>query len=213
MNDCINICQYISLYADGEIKIDTLKYNDILEHIKSCPECNDFFLEIESTREKLKTLKIDTPNNLHSDIMSAINDEINGHIVQIKPAHKPKYLILAGMVACLAVVIVSGNVFNNKNKEIQSRSIAPTSIADASIPKNLLNEEYALTIVANGNIDSLDIDASFIYEDNTSKYFEIENIVSNIDKTMEILTKANLNPSIIQHNNPSAQTVLMIVNS
>lgn len=212
MNDCTNICEYISLYADGEIKIDTLKYNEILEHIKTCTECNDFFLNIETTLLKLKTLKIDTPTNLHTNIMSAINDEVNGHIVQIKPTNKPKYFTIAAMVACLAIVVISGNFLGNKAENISLRTISPASTTDATIPKNLSNNEYALTIVANGNIDSINIDASLIYEDEIAKYFEIENLVSNIDEIMEILTKANLTPSIIQNNNPSAQTALIIIN-
>lgn len=213
MNDCINICEYISLYVDGEMKIDTLKYNEILEHIKNCDECNDFFLEAENTLSGLKALKIEPPANLHKHIMSAINDEINGHIVQIKQAHKPKYLIIAGMIACLFAVIIYGNFFDNNPLDVAKRSVVPLSVADPIINERLLNGEYALTIVANGNTDPLSIDASLVYEDETSKYFEAQNQTSNIDELMDALTLANLSPTIIEHENPLAPTILIMINS
>lgn len=212
MNDCTNICEYISLYADGEIEIDTLKYNEILEHIRTCEDCNDFFLECENILSKLKTLKTDPPADLHNHIMSAINDEINGHIVQIKPTHKSKYITITGMVACLALVVIYGNFFGDNASNVSKRSSVPMSTAYNDTDKNILNEEYALTIVADGNVDSLNINASLIYEDENSKYFEVENSVSTIDVVMDTLANANLNPTITYHNNESAEAALMIIN-
>ena len=76
----------ISLYIDRQL--DWKEEKEFLKHIKQCEECNKALQQAKQIREMLLTLPDeDVPEELHNDIMKAIQKEMT---TKISPAKNKK---------------------------------------------------------------------------------------------------------------------------
>lgn len=96
MIDCEKAQEFISCLVDGEL--GEKEQSEVLEHIKTCPECKSVYDAFSAVSENLGELE-DAPENLTDNVMSAITAPAKRKTPWIK------YLSLA---ACLALVIFAG---------------------------------------------------------------------------------------------------------
>jgi len=122
----------ISLYIDRQL--DWKEEKEFLKHIKQCEECNKALQQAKQIREMLLTLPDeDVPEELHNDIMKAIQKEMTTKISPAKNKKNINFTKYGALAASFLILAVTGGYFYNQNLKNTSESIpelAPMSMAE-----------------------------------------------------------------------------------
>ncbi len=112
----------ISLYIDRQL--DWKEEKEFLKHIKQCEECNKALQQAKQIREMLLTLPDeDVPEELHNDIMKAIQKEMTTKISPAKNKKNIDFTKYGALAASFLILAVTGGYFYNQNLKNTSESI------------------------------------------------------------------------------------------
>ena len=104
----------ISLYIDRQL--DWKEEKEFLKHIKQCEECDKALQQAKQIREMLLTLPDeDVPEELHNDIMKAIQKEMTAKVSPTKNRKNVDFTKYGALAASFLILAVAGGYFYNQN--------------------------------------------------------------------------------------------------
>lgn len=116
--NCNEIRELISSMLDHELSAEDSAV--VTEHLAECPECMRVFEAFHAISVSLEELE-DVPEGFTEAVMHKINTP-----APVKK-RRPGYLRLAGLAACLALVIITGSQFVTFHHHSDGRTIQDTS--------------------------------------------------------------------------------------
>lgn len=161
MNKCDKFENLCSLYID-DMLLNT-EIEELLEHLDSCDRCHDYYADLKRTKDSLKNLKIEYPEDLTQSILDKLQQNREVQIVQYSPPKRKIFYGLLATCACLAIVISTTSFsFSNKSDTtaeltmststttIERASGTPASIGTIdAVPEssNIANADYGIATI------------------------------------------------------------------
>ncbi len=144
MISCKEYQQMCNLVLDGmlsDAESDSLK-----AHVRTCATCRAYLEDLIAMRDLWASSAQEMPDDLHENIMAAVNRERNIIIQKPNKIARPRFIALIGVAACLALVL-SGSLGNMIGKNVGAdRTIVAESDTPMAMAQPSATEAPAVTV-------------------------------------------------------------------
>lgn len=136
---CDAILPELSAYIDGELEVEAAKH--IESHLEKCEKCRKLLSELSSLSEDIGIASIPYPDDLHSRLMGALNEEMsrgrrNSRAKGFGKAIKKHGMWMsAGVAAVICLVLVGSPLFRG-SLEFAMNDSKSIEMEDAVMPQN-----------------------------------------------------------------------------
>ncbi|MFI3226299.1 MAG: zf-HC2 domain-containing protein [Clostridia bacterium] len=202
MNKCDKYENLISLYLDDMLLNSEIE--DLLEHLDSCDRCHDYYADLKRTRDSLKNLKIEYPEDLSQSILDKIQQNKDVQIVQYTPPKRKAFYALLATCACLAIVISTTSFdlgFGNKKDTATSLSTTTTTMSierSSSTPtSNSQSQEASIETfsepmaIADAETETLTDVEEVVPSYGTAEVFDIQSSISEAVDSLQSSSFSN----------------------
>lgn len=158
---CDAILPELSAYIDGELEVEAAKHIEL--HLEKCEKCRKLLSELSSLSEDIGIASIPYPDDLHSHLMGALNEEMsrvrrNSRAKGFgKAIKKHGRWIGAGVAAMICLVLVGSPVFrgslefamnDSKSIEMEDAIVLQNGGIEAAYEMSRTNDEENIYYVA-----------------------------------------------------------------
>lgn len=210
MNKCKNFEELINLYIDD--MLGSLEVEALLEHLDECESCSALYKDLKNTRNALKSMKIEYPEELTAKILDSFEKNKAVQVVQYQaPKRLYSYIGLASC-ACIAITLSIATISNplqnsSSNLPINTENVQPIirsaddgvamasfqpeslDINDGKIPVDL-SDSYAFVFEFQGsNIVNPPTNSHVLYSDDKVLYLIVDNNLPTIETFITDLKK------------------------
>lgn len=166
MNKCDKFENLISLYVDDMLLNSEIE--ELLEHLDACDHCHDYYADLKRTKESLKNIKIEYPEDLTQSILDKIQQNKEVQIVQYKPPKRKAFYGLLASCACLAIIVSTSSFSfsssSNDSANTLTMSTSTTTIARSSSTTTEESVEGSDNIAASAPTGVMDSEIAVIDE-------------------------------------------------
>lgn len=134
MNKCDKYESLCSLYID-DMLLNT-EVEDLLEHLDTCDNCHNYYIDLKRTKDSLKNLKIEYPEDLSSSILDKIQQNKEVQIVQYSPPRRKALYAILASCACFAIIVSSSSFNLPFSNTINSTTDMSTAVTTMSVERS-----------------------------------------------------------------------------
>ncbi len=137
--ECEKVFPYLSAYIDGELDEKTVAC--VEEHLEKCEQCRKLLKALSDLSEDIVAASIPYPDDLHSRLMGALNEEMakgrkKSRLLDLgKTMKKHGMWIGAGVAAVICLVLVGSPVFR-ESLEFGMNDAKGIAMEDVIMPQN-----------------------------------------------------------------------------